>query len=61
MRDELPYNPPWNQFWANRSSQFKLTQTFVRSSLQLVLTSFSFEPIDLKALVQCPLPLVQLS
>ncbi|NJO52590.1 MAG: hypothetical protein HC840_27895 [Leptolyngbyaceae cyanobacterium RM2_2_4] len=31
-----------------------------RISFQLVLTSFSFEPeIDLKALVQCLLPLVQ--
>ncbi|NJN91114.1 MAG: hypothetical protein HC833_18255 [Leptolyngbyaceae cyanobacterium RM1_406_9] len=58
--DLLPDDPPWNQFRANRSSQLKLTQMHTRRLFQLVLTSFSFEPeIDLKALGQCFLPLVQ--
>jgi hypothetical protein len=40
----------------------KLTETLGKRSFQLVLTSFSFEPeIDLKALVQCLLPLCKIS
>jgi len=58
--DLLPNVPPWNQFWANSLSQLKLTRTPTGSAFQLVLASFSFEPeIDLKALVQCLLLLVQ--
>jgi len=49
----LPNVPPWNQFRADSLSQLKLTETSIRSSFQLVSTSFSFKPeIDLKALVQ---------
>ncbi|NJL35452.1 MAG: hypothetical protein HC899_00925 [Leptolyngbyaceae cyanobacterium SM1_4_3] len=56
----LPDDPPWNQFRANRLSQLKLTQMPTTKLFQLVLTSFSFEPeINLKALGQCFLPLVQ--
>jgi hypothetical protein len=52
--------PPWNQSWANRLSQLKLTQMPTERPPQLVLMSFSFEPeIDPKALVQHLLPLVQ--
>ncbi|NJN59698.1 MAG: DUF5615 family PIN-like protein [Leptolyngbyaceae cyanobacterium SL_5_9] len=58
----LPDDPPWNQFRANSLSPLKRTQMLTKRSLQLVSTSFSFEPkIDLKALVQCLLLLVQLS
>ncbi|NJN56590.1 MAG: hypothetical protein HC879_03385 [Leptolyngbyaceae cyanobacterium SL_5_9] len=57
---KLPDDLPWNQFRANSLSQFQLTQTPTGRPFQLVLTSFSFEPeIDLKALVQCFLLLVQ--
>jgi hypothetical protein len=56
----LPNVLPWNQFRADSLSQLKLTEIPVRRLFQRVSTRFSFKlEIDLKALVQYLLPLVQ--